>query len=92
MIKWYGFVLVYFVSGVILLLVNKLHRIIPPQTNNGWIILVFTLKFLVMAWWIILKPYLDLEWSVDQANQLFYAVLLEFPMTHILFKQFLPKD
>ncbi|MGA8764227.1 MAG: hypothetical protein WB562_15270, partial [Candidatus Sulfotelmatobacter sp.] len=84
---WYEFVLIYFVSGILLIGVHGLYPIIPPQNWRGWALICIAMVVLVAAWWVILRPYETFEYPLDaaQKNQLFYAVVINIPIGHEFF-------
>lgn len=87
---WYEFVLIYFVSGLILVALNKLHPIIPPREWAGYALLSVACIGLIVAWWFILKPYEIFEYPLlAQKNQMLYAILFNFPVGHLLFSYLL---
>jgi hypothetical protein len=84
---WYEFVLIYFVSGLILVALNKLYPILPPKTIVGYTIIGIAFASLILLWWFILKPYETFEYPMDaaQKNQLLYAVIINIPIGHEFF-------
>jgi hypothetical protein len=89
MIKWYDLSLVYLVSGIILVLVNQVFRIIPPHTKNGWVVLLALIVLIVAGWWIVLAPYLGFELTLCQFKHVAIAAMIQYPMNYFLFRPFL---
>jgi hypothetical protein len=87
---WYEFVLIYFVSGLILVALNKLHPILPPKTLLGYAIIGIAFAALILGWWFILKPYETFEHLIPaQKDQILYATLINLPIGHLLFSYLL---
>ena len=90
MMYWYEFVLIYFVSGLILVALNKMHPILPPRTLLGHAIISMAFVGLIVAWWFILKPYETFEFLPPaQKDQLLYATIINVPIGHLLFSYLL---
>lgn len=92
MIKWYDLSLIYLVSGVILVGINRFYRIIPPKTRNGWIVLAVVIAIIVAAWWFLLVFRLGFELNAAQLMHWGVAAIIQHGMTHFLFKPFLKED
>jgi hypothetical protein len=86
MIKWYDLSLIYLGSGIALVLINLVYRIIPPKTRNGWIVLTIAMMSIVGFWWFVAAPYIGFELSSsEQWKHLSIAALVQYPMNYFLF-------
>jgi hypothetical protein len=92
MIKWYDLSLIYLVSGIILVGINRFYRIIPPKTKNGWIVLAIAIAVVVAAWWFILVCRLGFELTQEQFMHWGVAAIIQHAMTYFLFRPFLKED
>lgn len=89
MIKWYDLCLIYLISGIALVLINKSFGIIPPQTRRGLIALIIAIVIFLAAWWLIIVPSIGFELSLMQGKQFLIATMVQYPMNYFLFRPFL---
>jgi hypothetical protein len=91
-IKWYDLSLIYLVSGIVLVGINRLYRIIPPKTRRGWIMLGVVMAIIVTAWWFLLVLRLGFELNTTQFMHWGVAAIIQHGMTWFLFRPFLKED
>lgn len=90
MINWLLFYHVYIAGSVVLIVLHKLFRVLPPRDSRGWIVLSLALVSILIGAWFYLEPYLYFELdSVKQWTELAIAALLHHMAAYVIYDRLL---